>query len=77
MVLGLRALLALEGCALSPAPAKRLTTTVTTVLGYVMASSDLLVLLHTWDVHTCTQACPHTNKKKNKEKEETASFLKG
>lgn len=77
MVLGLRALLALEGCALSLAPTKRLTTTVIIVLGYVMASSDLLVLLHTWDVHTCTQACLYTHMKKNKEKEETASFLKG
>lgn len=61
MVLGLRALLALESCAFSPAPAKRLTTTVTTVLGYVMASSDLLVFPHTWDVRICTWAYPHTH----------------
>lgn len=76
MVLGLRALLALEGCALSLASAKRLTTTVTTVLGYVMASSDLLVLPHTWDVHTCTLAYPHAHLKKKKRRSLISKRLK-
>lgn len=66
VVLGLRALLALEDHALSPVPAKQLTTSVTTVLGCVIVSSDLLGLLHTWGIHTCTRACPHTHNKKRK-----------